>query len=187
MRFSTLVHIQEGGYINCILNDSGYIMLDLFVPVNPGSNICCNFICNFTKDFNFRNLRSINKISGPYIYIYRDNYIHQQSLDLSTVDYKYIGDVMHHIISSNFSVLNTDCMLSNTKCGLLRGSLELCVHKDIISIIRNACISYKMKKIANYMTKRNHWKKWMEHWLDPNNKEGFIKRLRKYYSPHTPS
>ena len=184
LSFSTLVLLREGGYINFIMKNSEDVMLDLFVPTEKKSKECCNFYFTFKKDFVFKNLRSIENISGPYIYTYHDEFIHQHVLDLNTVDHVYIDDVVYKILSNNFAIVRSgwnDDDEEMKECKLFRNlmkSFESCIHNDIISTIRNGLRCYKMKRINRHITRKYHWKKWIEHWMDPNNEEGYIKRLK---------
>ena len=183
--FSTIVLLREGGYINYIMKNPEEMMLNFFIPIKKNSKQFCTFYLNLKKKRVFRNLRSIDSISGPYIYMYQDEYmIHQHVVDLNTVDHLYIQDVIHKILSNNFAIVNSgwkDDDKQMKECKLFRNmmkSFESCFHNDIILAIRNGLRCYQMKKISRHITTKYHWKKWIEHWMDPDNEEGFIKRLK---------
>ena len=163
---TTIVHFLEGGYINLVEKNNS-IFMDVFIPTKQSSYRFCNFVCNLTLSHTFKTLRSVERVYGPYEYVHNNHCIHKQLLDMTRVDKDYIVNIMYNLLYENFATVITD---NDTL-------FDSCIHRNVINSIKKyrQTMRFHKKKLLRF------WKIWMEHWLNPDNPNGYVKRFRNNY------
>ena len=189
--FMNLVKFKDGGCIRAISN-SIYVMLDINIPMKEGSTNMCNFWCNYEKSRGYKNLKSIRNICGPWrnVSTYNETAGQREIIqsivnlkDNELIDYDYVLSFMKNIFHLNFSIIKTGW--KNTDAEMLEceyfknmiNTFETHVHHKIKETIYNAIIIHKFKKFIKKYIVKHSWKNWLEHWYNPDNKDGFIKRF----------
>ena len=100
------------------------------------------------------------------------------------IDYDYLVTQINNILSFNFGTISTgwsdlDEEMDDPVFRNIMDTLELYINNEIKTQIKNGFRVYKMRKISKQIKRKHVWDIWMHHWLDPNNKEGYIKYLCK--------
>jgi hypothetical protein len=190
-----IVKFKEGGCID-LIHDEYTTTLNIMIPTKPGSNLLCNFWCNSSYECTYKNLRTLNHICGPWIYIEHETYREQRCLDLhrdDLVDYEYLLSSMISILSGIFCIIRTGWTYSDEEMDgpLFRtfmdtlDSFEYCIHNTIKTQIAHGILIYKtvkkMRSISKQIKLKCTWDNWMNHWLDPDNSNGYIRLLKNKY------